>query len=383
MVGAVIIEGHVQGLSNVRSLGEKGIPVYVIDVCHCLAQHSRYCKKYLRCPAFNSPEFIEFLINLALQEKLEGWVLIPSNDHIVENLSRNKDRLMPYFKTIVPEQDILNNIVNKKRLIVIANDCETPTPKTCYPENKHETKLLTFPVLIKGSYGLSFYKKMHAKAIQADSLDDLDYKLYEVLKLVEPNDIIIQELLPYDKQHGVVSFTCFAQNGEIKSFWMGKKLREHPIRYGTATYSESIYNEDILNQAKPLIMKLKYTGVCEVEFMRDMRDGVYKLIEVNPRTWLWVELARACGVDYAYMIYAHLNNIEFDYASDYCVGLKWINWFTDFVYGLKAMCNNDLKISEYLSSLKGKKINAIWSGGDMKPGLMYPILLFHINKRRR
>ncbi len=29
--GAIIIEGHVQGLSNVRSLGEAGIPVFVID----------------------------------------------------------------------------------------------------------------------------------------------------------------------------------------------------------------------------------------------------------------------------------------------------------------------------------------------------------------
>ena len=51
MKGAIIIEGHVQGLSNVRSLGERGIPIYVIDVCHCLAQYSRYCKKFFICRA--------------------------------------------------------------------------------------------------------------------------------------------------------------------------------------------------------------------------------------------------------------------------------------------------------------------------------------------
>ena len=37
MKGAIVIEGHVQGLSNTRSLGELGIPVYVLDVSHCLA----------------------------------------------------------------------------------------------------------------------------------------------------------------------------------------------------------------------------------------------------------------------------------------------------------------------------------------------------------
>ena len=50
MKGAIVIEGHVQGLSNTRSLGELGIPVYVLDVSHCLAQYSKYCTKYFRCP---------------------------------------------------------------------------------------------------------------------------------------------------------------------------------------------------------------------------------------------------------------------------------------------------------------------------------------------
>ncbi len=28
----------------------------------------------------------------------------------------------------------------------------------------------------------------------------------------------------------------------------------------------------------------------------------YKLIEINARTWLWVGLAKACGIDYANII---------------------------------------------------------------------------------
>ena len=65
MVGAIVIEGHVQGLSNTRSLGELGIPVYVVDTVHCLAQHSKYCKKYYKCPPYHSAEFIDFLLDLS------------------------------------------------------------------------------------------------------------------------------------------------------------------------------------------------------------------------------------------------------------------------------------------------------------------------------
>ena len=39
--GVVVIEGHVQGLTNTRILGKAGIPVIVVDAGNCLAKHSR------------------------------------------------------------------------------------------------------------------------------------------------------------------------------------------------------------------------------------------------------------------------------------------------------------------------------------------------------
>ena len=113
MSGAIVIEGHVQGLSNTRSLGELGIPVYVVDTVHCLAQHSKYCKKYFKCPPFNSTEFIDFLLSLAREEGFDGWLLVGSNDHVVENLSLNKERLQPFYKMLVPNKSQLYQIINK------------------------------------------------------------------------------------------------------------------------------------------------------------------------------------------------------------------------------------------------------------------------------
>ena len=39
--------------------------------------------------------------------------------------------------------------------------------------------------------------------------------------------------------------------------------------------------------------------MSQVEFKRDPRDGRFKLMEVNPRLWLWHGLAAALGVDFA------------------------------------------------------------------------------------
>ncbi len=73
--GAIIIEGHVQGLANTRALGREGIPVFVIDKTNCIARYSKYCKKYFRCPDFTKYEFVDFLIQLAKRENLKDWVL--------------------------------------------------------------------------------------------------------------------------------------------------------------------------------------------------------------------------------------------------------------------------------------------------------------------
>ena len=381
MKGAIVIEGHVQGLSNTRSLGELGIPVYVLDVSHCLAQHSKYCTKYFKCPNYKSEEFIQFLIELARKENLKDWFLIASNDHIVENLSLHADQLALYYKMLVPNKEQLYQIIDKLTLVSIAQSCGTHTPATCSIENIDQTKGFQYPLLVKGKEGLSFYKATHAKAIQVNN----EQELYETLDRIKSltNDIMIQELIPFDKANRVISFTCFSINGEIKTYWMGQKLREHPIQYGTATMSQSVHIPEILAEAKPLIATLKYTGVCEVEFMRDSRDGLYKLIEINPRTWLWVGLAKKCGVDYAKIMYNYTNNIDQDYPAQYTTELKWRNAVTDFVFGMQAIIKRHITIKEYVQSLKGNCVHAIWSWDDLVPGVIFPFLSFYIAKKRR
>lgn len=381
MSGAIVIEGHVQGLSNTRSLGELGIPVYVLDMVHCLAQHSKYCTKYFQCPDFRSKEFVQFLINLAISERLEGWFIIASNDHIVENLSLHAKKLNKYYKMLVPTEKQLYQIIDKVKLMQIAAACGTHIPKTCDLTSIEQANGFTYPLLIKGRKGLSFYKATHQKAIQVDNEQELIPKSKEIAQLT--NDVMIQELIPFDKNNRVVSFTCFSIDGDIKAYWMGQKLREHPIKYGTATMSQSVMLPNILDEAKPLVKALNYTGVCEIEFMRDIRDGYYKLIEINPRTWLWVGLAKACGIDYAKMMYRYVNGIEQTYPTTYEVGVKWRNAVTDLVFGMLAILKGHFTMCEYCSSFKGKIVKAIWSWNDIKPGLIFPFMTLYIAKKRR
>ena len=59
-----------------------------------------------------------------------------------------------------------------------------------------------------------------------------------------------------------------------------------------------------------LIKAINYTGICEIEWLYNPKQRKYNLIEINPRTWLWVELAKASGIDFIKDVIHILNGEE-------------------------------------------------------------------------
>jgi D-aspartate ligase len=163
---------------------------------------------------------------------------------------------------------------------------------------------------------------------------------------------------------------------------VGQKLREHPWRFGTATLAESIDGNICLESSVKLLRELNYSGICEIEYLRDPRDGEYKLIEINARTWLWTGLAKACGVNYALLAYKNVNGQPAVFPETYRTDLKWINWLTDTWFSLKAIFRGRLGLREYLMAMKGKRIKAVFSGRDPMPSLALIFLSFYIALKR-
>ena len=59
-----------------------------------------------------------------------------------------------------------------------------------------------------------------------------------------------------------------------------------------------MYIPELEQYGSVLLKEIGYYGLSEVEFKKDPRDGRYKLLEINARTWLWHSLAIRCGVDF-------------------------------------------------------------------------------------
>ncbi|MBU0614247.1 hypothetical protein KJ766_03125, partial [Patescibacteria group bacterium] len=300
-------------------------------------------------------------------------------------LAKHKLELERYYKLITPALDVIENIYDKSKLLTIAANCHLPIPVTQYYNRTDEVFKNTnfFPVITKGKNGLSFYKAMGKKAFLANDQEELRIQLELIDEKYTIQKCFTQEFIPFNGENKTISFTAFCDTGEIKTCWMGVKLREHPLHFGTATFAKSIYEKACYTQSVVLLKALNYTGVCEVEYLKDPRDGKYKLIEINARTWLWVELAKACGVDYAGMVYAYVNGRKIAYPKKYETGVCWINPLTDIAYATKAILKGQLSSLTYMRSiLYDKKVNDLFVKKDWKPGFAYLFNLFSYLKQR-
>ncbi|MDX6468888.1 MAG: hypothetical protein QOF75_691, partial [Gaiellaceae bacterium] len=80
-----------RGLGVVRSLGRRGIPVWVLtQPGETLAAHSRYARRALRLPA--EPDARADAL-LELGDEIGGWALVPTTDEDAALVARNRERL--------------------------------------------------------------------------------------------------------------------------------------------------------------------------------------------------------------------------------------------------------------------------------------------------
>jgi len=386
--GAVIIGDHVQALGIARSLGRKKIPVYLVNPrAACIGRFSRYVKKFLVCPSLKEDsKLASFLANLAEKEGLQGWILLPNNDAAVYAVSKNREKLKKYFLVPTPDWEITKLAYNKILTYALAEKNGIPIPKTVYPKDLGELSEavsgMSFPIIIKPAVMHTFYEKTKLKAILAGNLEELKSAYEKASKVIDPSEIMVQEVIP-GRPGKLYSFCSFFKEGKVKGMIVGRRVRQRPMDFGRGTtFAQSEKVPSLVAYGTRLLTAMDYYGLSEVEFKLDERDGVYKLLEINPRTWLWHSLAGRCGVDMPYMLYNDLVNGNAAAAGDYRAGVKWLHFYTDLSVSAGEILKGNMKLTDYLRSLSGEKEYAVMAWDDPLPFIAETLLLPYLKMVR-
>jgi len=387
-IGVMVIGDHVQALGIIRSLGRRGIPVYLLhDKYLCISRFSRYTKQFIKTPKpSDESKFVNFMIELARKRGVEGWILMPTNDAAVYTLSRHKEILERYYRVSTPCWDVVKYAYNKKLTYQLAEKIGIPIPETFYPENMEELhEILSdicFPVIIKPAIVDRFYKKTKKKVFKANTKEELVQAYIKASHIIDSSEILVQEVIPGSPDN-LYSFCSFFKNGEVMGMCIGRRRRQRPMDFGNAsTFVESVYVPELVDLGTRLLRAIGYYGLSEIEFKKDVRDGEFKLLEINARTWLWHSLAIRCDVDFPYLLYEDLRGENFKLRTFFKENVKFIHIYTDLGVAIMEILKGNMTLGEYLSSLKGEKEFAVFSFNDPLPFIAETLMLPYLWKIR-
>ena len=147
-------------------------------------------------------------------------------------------------------------------------------------------------------------------------------KEYESLGLCD-DSWCYQEILDVDPRSNV-SVTGW-YDSKFSQLYVNRKIKRHPEDTGICDVVEDMreYPDELLQQTRTILEKLKYSGPFELEFLLDQSSGEYKVIDLNPRYWMQHELIEK-RMNY-YMIRRNLGEVDICTETDFEGYHYWIN----------------------------------------------------------
>ena len=383
-VGAIVVGGDYRGLGVVRSLGRRGIPVWVVaEKDEALASFSRYARRAIHSKGLDSAQLVDKLLDLAAREGLDGWALIPTGDETAAMLSRHREALASQFVVTVPPWDVLRWMYDKRLTYELADKILVDHPWTAYPPDRAHVERLhcRFPLILKPAVKPKFNRLTVAKAWRVGNRRELLERYDEACELVAPDTLMVQELVPGggDSQF---SFAALCLDGRVLASSVARRTRQYPVDFGRAsTYVETVDGPAVEEPASRLLGAVSYTGLAEVEFKRDSRTGRLLLLDVNPRVWGWHSLCGRAGVDFPYLLW-QLSRGQHVQELKTRPGERWIRLSTDFPTACREMLRGRLSVRGYVRSLRGPLEGAIFVRDDPIPALVEVPLLASLALRR-
>src|SRR5579883_622999 len=336
-VGGVVIGGDFQGLGIARSLGRQGVPVCIIDNEHSVARYSRYVTRHFRVKDLGDEQLtVEALLRIGKQQNLKGWVLYPTRDETVAALSRYKKPLSEFYRVPTPDWECIKWAWDKRNTYQLAEQLGIPCPKTWFPKTVDDVKAIDakFPLILKPAIKEHFVYTANAKAWQANNKTELIERFTEAAAFVPPGEMMVQDLIPGGSSEQQFGCGVLFIEGNAVGTMLARYVRSHPPDFGRcSTFVETIELPALEEMALRFLRAIDFYGLAEVEFRRDARDGIYKLLDVNARTWGYHTLGQAAGVDFPYLLFRDQLGQPLQPARAKA-GVTWLRWVTDLPVGV-------------------------------------------------
>jgi D-aspartate ligase len=377
--GALVIGGDYCGLGVVRSLGRKGIPVWVLEGGRNIAGFSRYAVETVPWPDSTADRQVDYLLALGEKHRLDGWMLFPTTNRVAALLARHRERLMTVYLVTSPAWESIHWACDKRLAYELAASVGLSVPRTYYPENRNAVESLDceFPVILKSGMddgGQSFTRIVGR---QLNDRQALLSRYDETCMFLKSSRLVIQELVRGNGDNHF-SYAGLWLDGNPVVGLVAQHIRQYPGGLGWfSTLVETAHKPEVEEASRRMLSATRYTGLVEVEYKYDRRDNQLKVLDVSPRVWSWHTLGRRAGIDFPFLLWLMVRGEPIPDFLPPRAGVRWSYFLPDTLSAVGQIRSHKLSVGEYLRSIHGSREPAIFAEDDPQPSFSGRSILLH------
>jgi D-aspartate ligase len=371
MTPAIVLQASgPNALGLIRCLGREGVPVIACDHDpNALGLLSRYATpRVTRDPLADRDGFLADLETIGRALPGKG-VLFPTHDEAIAAIGPVEDRLSQWFHRPWSPWDVMENILDKRHQHAVARSIGFPVPATVEPTSESDVialaRDLRFPVILKPGYAPEFRRRFRAQVLEAANVEELR-RQWDLAAEYGPQ---ISEVIPGGDDCLWTLGSYRGAGGEPLASFTGRKLRQWPPHFGTARAAEARWDPDLAVRGHRLLDALKFHGISQVEVKRDPRDGRDYLIEVNPRSWLWISLSAVVGVNVPLACHLDAAGTPRAWPAKHRSGVRWTLLVKHLVASAREVSRGQWTAREFAASVRPPLHDGVLSLGDRRPAL--------------
>ena len=310
-IPVILLCGTENTLSIVRSMGKRDISVSVVATPDCQAFNSRYIDKSFIVPEGIATQdyFQETLLgeNSAL---LKGSVLLACGDHGIEFIVNNHQALSKKYLLDIQKPQLQAAMLDKQATLRLAKEAGIGFPNYWNINSLDDIEVVAdkiiYPAIIKPIHSHLFAKQFGVKLFQINNADELRQKAALVTK--KNLEFMISELIPGPDTLLSSYYTHIDNDGHALFKFTKKVIRRMPPNFGGGCYHVTEWLPETAEKGDQFFRSIGFTGMANIEFKKDPRDGELKIIECNARYTAAQELVTRSGLDISYLVYQFLIN---------------------------------------------------------------------------
>jgi predicted ATP-grasp superfamily ATP-dependent carboligase len=363
-------------LGAFRSLGRLGVRVYGIDSSpSAYGLRSRYCAGRFQWDFDGSAprESVAFLKQVA--QTVGGRpVLLPTFDTRSLLVADHAEELAEHYLFPRPPAGAARRLYDKREMYRVCQEHDIPTARTRFPTTLSELEeamaSLQFPMALKGMDGDRLMRRTGQRMAVVERSQDLRAAFARFEEPGVPN-LILQEFIPGDDDQVRMMAGYFDVRSQCRFAVTARKIRQLPLRGGITALGACEPCEPVVESTRRIVEAVGYRGILDVDYRYDPRDGLHKLLDVNPRPGAHFRLfADRNGHDVVRALYLDMTGQALP-PVDPCWGRRFVVENADLYACLGLRREGRLTLSSWLSSYRGVAETAYLAWDDPVPSLRF------------